>query len=198
MLVHKTRIRIMKSTQSWFMHLILFLLFIPTSQHVIMAQSNSSDTSIKTLNFRIINYFNNKCARCHGPRGSFYGGDFAQDMTTDSLRNIIHEMTVGPGGMALSGDSLSALVAYHRSLSSNSPFIAVTRLHKNTLQGEISGADTLYMLTGKDTIQAYIQDGLWSVQVQNHEYFLNARLCTSIEKITLCLDLGNSAYSRFD
>ncbi|MBS1271680.1 MAG: hypothetical protein MAGBODY4_00812 [Candidatus Marinimicrobia bacterium] len=52
---------------------------------------------IPTLDFQPIEYFNNQCARCHGPGGSFYGEDFARDKSLQELLTVVEEIRQATG-----------------------------------------------------------------------------------------------------
>jgi cytochrome c553 len=76
--------------------------------------------------FKPIAFFQSKCARCHGPYGSFYGEGFGKALNEDQLRTKVHDMVFGAAQSQLTDDEVAALASYHRSLSLKQPFIAVT------------------------------------------------------------------------
>lgn len=93
-----------------------------------------------------IETFEDACARCHGPEGSFYGEAFAS-MPDEELHEIVREMMVGPAFLSPSEPEVDAMAAYHRALAAGEPFICVTNAVAEgddaTLRGEVSPGATL-------------------------------------------------------
>ncbi len=72
-----------------------------------------------------ISTFEQSCARCHGPQGSFYGEGFAEPDEAE-LTDVVREMMEGPAFLTPSDADVNAMVAYHRALAADEPFVCVT------------------------------------------------------------------------
>jgi hypothetical protein len=105
-------------------------------------------------------FFEQACASCHGPFGTFYGEAFAATQNDAELTKVVREMVVGPGRSTLDPLSLEALVAFHRSLRDrpNRPFIVVTMATKERLRGEVSPGASVSIVLGGRTLPS-VQDG---------------------------------------
>lgn len=156
-----------------------------------------SPGEIRFLPFDPFQYFSRNCARCHGPGGSFYGDDFGRKHSAGELHEIVEEMAAGPGGFPLRGDSLEALVAYHRSLSQNSPFILITALHSDTLKGVVTPGAAVRLI-GPDTSYTVEVSGYqWRATLQKgwaREGSLRIQACTVEDTTTL--RPGQTAHSH--
>lgn len=128
------------------------------------SERGSARPVIHTLDFRPLAYFDQHCSRCHGPFGSYYGKDFAADLSPEALREKISEMAAGPGGAPVSGDSLAVLVAFHQSLSSGRPFITITGAGGDSLTGEVSPGASLQLICGDQTATPEVTGYHWVTQ----------------------------------
>ena len=126
--------------------------------------SAHSGLTVRTLDFRPLTYFDRYCSRCHGPFGSYYGKDFARDLSPEALQQKVMEMVAGPGGAPLSGDSLAALVAFHHSLSTGKPFIVITEASRDSLIGEVTPGVPLRMYCGNQVATLSVRGYRWSVR----------------------------------
>ena len=89
--------------------------------------------------FAPLDYFADKCARCHGDYGSFYGADFAKNLDDAKLAQVVKEMCEGPAQAPLDGKNLEALTAFHRAKRDAAPFVWVTGQKGSALDGELQG-----------------------------------------------------------
>ena len=113
----------------------------------------------QTTNFAPLDYFNDKCARCHGAYGSFYGTEFAKGKTDAQLAGVVQEMCEGPAQAPLSSHDVEILTAWHRALRDGKPFVASVDFKNSVLSGEATpdskvaletttGEKTMVPLTG--------------------------------------------------
>ena len=72
-----------------------------------------------------VSTFESRCARCHGPHGSFYGKTFGQ-LPDKGLEKFIREMMNGPGGLNPGQADIDAMTAYNKALAQHRPFIFIT------------------------------------------------------------------------
>ena len=82
------------------------------------------EPALPRLTLPPVRTFEEACARCHGPRGSFYGQEFAR-LRDPELTEYVDEMMRGPGMLHPTADDVLAMTAYHRALARKEPFIAV-------------------------------------------------------------------------
>jgi hypothetical protein len=90
--------------------------------------------------------FENHCASCHGPQGSFYGEGFGSKTHAD-LKHMVEEMMHGPAFLTPEEYEVEAMTAYHHALDAGEPFICITHFDstKQTLSGEVILQDHFYM-----------------------------------------------------
>lgn len=101
----------------------------------------------QTTNFAPLDYFNDKCARCHGNYGSFYGPNFAKGKTDAQLAQVVQEMCVGPAQAPISPHDLEVLTAWHRALRDGKPFVASVRFENSVLSGEATPGSSVSLET---------------------------------------------------
>lgn len=121
-------------------------------------------TAPKTTAFAPLDYFNNKCARCHGNYGSFYGKDFGKGKTDAQLAQVVQEMCDGPAQAHLETRDLEVLVAWHKSLRDSKPFVASVNFGNSVLSGEASpGSSVTLEITTGERAAAPLNGHKWSV-----------------------------------
>ncbi len=131
--------------------------------------------------FAPLDYFNDKCAKCHGAYGSFYGKEFATGKSDEELADTVKQMCEGPAQAPLSPHDLNVLVAWHRSLRDGKPFVASVKLEGGVWSGEATPGSTVVMETSTGArTEAPLKEHRWSagmpegvritkVQVKNGE-----------------------------
>lgn len=110
--------------------------------------------SPRTTNFAPLDYFNDKCARCHGAYGSFYGKEFGKGKTDAQLAQVVQEMCDGPAQAHLEPRDLEVLTAWHRALRDGKPFVASVNYGNSVLSGEASPTSSVVLetTTGEKTM----------------------------------------------
>ncbi len=101
----------------------------------------------QTTEFAPLDYFNDKCARCHGNYGSFYGANFGKGKTDEQLAQVVKDMCDGPAQAPISPHDLEVLVAWHRALRDGKPFVASVHFDNSVLSGEASPAASVSLET---------------------------------------------------
>lgn len=101
----------------------------------------------QTTNFAPLDYFNDKCARCHGNYGSFYGPNFGKGKTDAELAKVVKDMCEGPAQAPISDHDLEVLTAWHRALRDGKPFVASVRFDNGVLSGEASPSSSVSLTT---------------------------------------------------
>jgi len=123
------------------------------------------ETASTRLGFAPIDYFENHCARCHGPYGSFYGDEFAASLDGDHLREVVKEMVFGAAQSSLEDAEIDLLTAYHRSMVAGEPFVVVTAGTPD-LAGEVTPGATVMLVLESGEVAAQVDGHGWSADVQ--------------------------------
>ncbi len=117
------------------------------------------------LGFGPIGYFENHCARCHGPYGSFYGDEFAASLEGDHLREVVKEMVFGAAQSSLKDPEIDLLTAYHRSMVAGEPFLVVMQVAPE-LGGEVTPGAAVMLLLESGEVAAKVDGHGWTADVQ--------------------------------
>ena len=106
------------------------------------------------------------CARCHGPNGSFYGPDLGLGKTDAQLYKAVQDMADNQGQIELTPLELEAQTAYHRAIIKREPFLAITQRTKSTLSGEVTkGSSVTVTVAGKlQTVR--VEGFVWSATLE--------------------------------
>jgi len=117
-----------------------------------------------------VSTFEQACARCHGPQGSFYGEAFAE-LSDSELQDFVKEMMEGPAGLHPSEEEIAAMTAYHQALAAKKPYLVVMDYVEENgyrLSGQASLQSNLIIQTAGGPVQAAPDsNGNWSVQLQS-------------------------------
>ncbi len=105
--------------------------------------------------FAAMTYYDQSCANCHGPHGSFYGSTLGNDLTDAGLVQKCRDMAKGPGNSPLEADENLVVAAYHRSLIRRTPFLSVTDAATSQWTGEATaGAAVTLRVNGRPVVAA--------------------------------------------
>ena len=168
----------------------LFLAVIPLGVASMALQSTQPAESPPSVG--PITYFQSHCVRCHGDSGS-NNPDFAKRLSDTKLRKMVDDMCAGPGGEPLKGADLDALIAFHRSIARDEPFICVTKCTKDRWEGEVSSGATLTLNDTSGERPVEVKDGSWSIPLEanaTHKRELIARVGDKTVKLTPETDGG--------
>lgn len=144
-------------------------------------------------------YFEDKCARCHGPQGRNYGDAFGEDLSEHELHEVVDEMAAGPGFAPLEGEALEIQVAYHRSLIANEPFIIWNQAQGQTWSGEVYPGSSVRVKVDGETFPAQVGDATWQVALPADWRAQAAEgvwLIAEYDEAATQLNLTESAYSH--
>lgn len=112
--------------------------------------------------------FEKHCARCHGPKGNFYGDKFGSRSHKD-LMYIVEEMMRGPAFLNPSEADVHAMTAYHHALNAGEPFICVTGRDsaKQVMSGEVALHDKFLIKYESGEIHNLTPDsaGNWKTRI---------------------------------
>ena len=147
--------------------------------------ASSRDESARRVSFTKLDLppvatFERACSPCHGPRGSFFGGTFGM-LTEADLRKMVDAMMKGPGFLKPTAGETEAMIAYHRALAAEEPFLCVTRYRPAggqgpaILAGEATpGAKVEHRTAGKAVPLSVEENGAWSVDDPDKPPFIFA------------------------
>jgi hypothetical protein len=111
-------------------------------------------------------YYDQNCAHCHGPQGSFYGPTLGQKLSDKELQQNVDFMASGPGNAPLTPDQLAAETAFHRALIMRNPFVSVTQEGMDgNWAGETMPDANVTLTVGKQQIVATLDDSGWNAQL---------------------------------
>ena len=129
------------------------------------AAGERSGLSAEQLDFarKPIDYFNAKCANCHGEYGGYWGEGFVSAKTPAALREAVEGMCNGPAQAPLEGRALESQVGYNASLRDKTPFATAYAGEGGTLCGEVTpGAIVTLVAADGTTTPAQVDGHAWT------------------------------------
>jgi hypothetical protein len=117
------------------------------------------------LNVAPIAYFQAQCARCHGTVTSPSNTAFEKPLPNDELKRFVEDMAAGPGGKALAGRDLDALVGLHRAMIAKQPYLAWTGRDGRKLKGDVSPGAKVTAKSGKNAVTVTVKGLAWSLEI---------------------------------
>jgi hypothetical protein len=162
-----------------------------------LCQANSSKTAPPaTPTVPPISYFEDRCARCHGPQGSFYGDDFGRKLSEDALQKVVDDMCRVQGDAPLKGLELEAQVAYHRAMIAKEPFLVVTRTKDGELAGEVAEKAVVSVKYRRISVTAEVKATSWKSRVPKGEKPEDAVITATLGKRTSVVRLSKESFSH--
>ena len=143
-----------------------------------------------------LEYFAAKCARCHGPFGSFYGEDFGRNRSDAALHKVVKEMAEGPAGAPLAGRELDAQVAFHRALLAKEPFVAWTGQSGGEIAGEVSPDTTVSARVKGVEVPAKVDDTRWRLTLPAGTAASDVTVVARSDATSTTLALKDAAFSH--
>lgn len=110
-------------------------------------------------------YFDQHCARCHGPNGENYGKEFAKGKSRAALESKILTMAAGPGGAPLSVQTAAPLVALHQAIAQKKPYIVWTGSNDQEVWGEAYLAKGLKATLRGKPVAVRMSGSQWRISV---------------------------------
>lgn len=121
------------------------------------------------VEFQPIQYFRDRCARCHGPGGAYYDLKHLATLDDKNLRQVISDMAEAQGQSPLSAEQTAVEAALHRSFCDGKPFVFVHPPKADganlILSGEVSPESKVEIIVGKTSIPATVADSVWQAIV---------------------------------
>jgi hypothetical protein len=134
---------------------------------------NDVQYDFQTLELSPISTFEEKCSRCHGSQGSFYGESFAS-LETEKLTETVKEMMEGPAFLQPTEIEIAAMADYHKALAKKMPFIIIKKVESKTdeilIFGETLPESILTYSQNKTVYPIEIDtDGNWKLTLKSLE-----------------------------
>lgn len=117
----------------------------------------------------VLDYYANKCASCHGAYGELHkdqirtGGPDGTGVPDDELVTWVKVMSEQQAQAPLTGGALDAMVAYHRAVRDDRPFVSITLRTHGALAGEVTPGSTVELVAGGKATAAQVTGHRWSV-----------------------------------
>jgi len=123
-----------------------------------------SGITLPPLTYAPVSTFEQSCARCHGPQGSFFGKGFAQEDDAD-LKQTVQDMMEGPSFLTPSPADVQAMTAYLQAMANQQPFLCVTTWDPNSdrLQGEATPGTVVIPVGAEDQHVTANAQGQWTL-----------------------------------
>ncbi len=142
-----------------------------------------------------IDYYEAKCARCHGSYGATMPKTIAE-LSDKELEHVVKQMASGPAQAPLSGAKLSAEVAYNRSLTDPKPFIAVTTATSKLLSGEVTPGSKVSLKCGARSLNASVNGHRWRLVPPKGCDLTKATLSARTSRGTTAIAIARQAWSH--
>ncbi len=120
---------------------------------------------VASLTYPPVSTFEESCARCHGPQGSFFGEGFGHG-SEEELRQSVKDMMEGPSFLTPSEADVNAMTDYMQALDQQQPYLVVTAWDPNTmtLQGEATPQASIIVEGHPDHQAQADANGTWVLQ----------------------------------
>lgn len=116
----------------------------------------------KPLGFSPLGYYDDGCARCHGPQGELYAAGMQDRFPGRLLREKVDAMDRLYGSRPCEGEALDAETGLHRAWDRKQPFVAWTRQTGTTLEGEATRATRVCAVVKAKRYPVELFDGRWT------------------------------------
>ncbi|HUB25744.1 MAG TPA: cytochrome c [Tepidisphaeraceae bacterium] len=148
--------------------------------------------------FAAMDYYDQSCARCHGPEGASYGPGLGHNLDDAALVKMCHDMANGPSQNPINGRDLDTETAFHRALIMGNPFLSVTNIKGNVWSGEVMVDSTVTLHVGDQEISADVTDWNWTATLPDGATVANVTITATDtdDNKTTTLHPAQSMYSN--
>ena len=143
-----------------------------------------------------ISYFEDRCSRCHGPQGSFYGDAFGKNLTEEALRKVVDDMCRVQADSPLKGMDLDAQIAYHRALIAKEPFLVVTQVKEGEISGEVAEKATVQVKVKRATVTAEVKYTGWKAELPKGVKASDLVVSATLDGRTTTLKVSRETFSH--
>ncbi|MCC6485305.1 MAG: hypothetical protein IT209_10710 [Armatimonadetes bacterium] len=152
-------------------------------------------TAPKVSAFAPVDYFQAKCASCHGKYGAMMLKTIVK-RSDAQLKQDVQQMAAVHSRAPLSGDRLSAEIAYNRSLKDGKPFVILTSATSSRLAGEMTPGSAVTVKSGATSLKASASGHQWSVSVPKKFDISKAAVTVKNGKGASTIQIAKQAYSH--
>lgn len=117
----------------------------------------------KLARFAPLEYFQNRCARCHGDYGAAYGEKFGKNITDEQLQKFVRDMAEGPAQEPLDDAGLALETDFHRALRDGVPFAVAVEWKDGVLSGEAIPESKLRLEHDGKSVDVPLDGHSWQV-----------------------------------
>jgi len=147
--------------------------------------------------FAAMAYYDQNCAHCHGPQGTFYGPTLGQKLSDAQLQKEVDVMASGPGNAPLTADQLPVETAFHRALIMRNPFLSVTQMGDDgKWAGEAMPDAKVVLLIGQKHVDAVSDNYGWTAQLPPGTKVSDVKITAELNGVATTLDPTESSYSN--
>ncbi len=139
------------------------------------------------LDFAAISYYNDHCARCHGPDGVNYDLKHLAQSSDEKLSQVIELMAENQGQAPLEARQIAAQMAYHRSFMDGQPFVILSRAKTENGQLQLSGE-----VTPESQVQICLEEKRYPAQVEDQNWSITLPAPTDWKQVTIEVTKGNT------
>jgi hypothetical protein len=159
--------------------------------------TSPTTSPVPSTAFAAMAYYDQNCAHCHGPQGSFYGPTLGQALTDPQLNKAVNDMASGAGNAPLAPDQLPVETAFHRSLVMRNPYVSVTQMQDDGKWAGETMPDAKVVITiGEKRIEATSDDSGWNAQLPAGTKASNVKITAELNGVTTTLDPSQESYSN--
>ncbi len=142
---------------------------VPAAQPAATTRAAAGEVSVEATGFGAMGYFEDHCARCHGPGGSFFGDGFAKGKSDERLGKRVSRMASGPGNAPVDERQLGLLVDYLKHVAGKAPYVEVVRVIERDgvmeYRGEATAGSVVTLGTGDKAVVAERDGDRWTANV---------------------------------
>jgi len=121
------------------------------------------------VDYPAITYYNERCARCHGPDGVNYDLKHLAQLPAEKLHQVIETMAENQGQAPLDKQQVEIQRAYHRSFLDGKPFVILNSAQndgaKLLLRGEATPESQVQICVGEKFYEANVEEQSWTVEI---------------------------------
>jgi len=146
--------------------------------------------------FAAMNYYDESCARCHGPQGAFYGPSLGGDLDDKGLVKEVRDMADGPAQATLKPEEVEIETAFHRALIVGTPYLAVTDITGDKWTGEVMPDAKVTVAVGDKKIAAKVDESNWTAELPAGTKIEDVVITAELEGKKTVLKPAESMYSH--
>ncbi|MGN6367516.1 MAG: hypothetical protein ACTHN5_04575 [Phycisphaerae bacterium] len=148
--------------------------------------------------FAAMTYYDNDCAKCHGPEGASYGPSLGRHLDDAGLIKACADMAAGPSQDPIQGRDLDTETAFHRALIMGNPYLSVTAIDGDKWSGEVMVDAKVTIHVGGREISADVSDWNWTATLPAGTRPGDVTITAEVDGRTTTLHPAQAMYSNTD